>query len=591
MRRRDFITLLGGAAATWPLAARAQQPAGRVYRVGYLAITSRERALHLMKAFEEGLRSLGYRVGENVVIEYRFADGEMERLPALATDLVRLGVDVIVSGNNVNTVAAMKATTTIPIVMASSADPVSAGLVASLARPGGNVTGIAQDTGGEQHAKRVELLKDTLPNLSRVGILWNPDFAPNQERLTSIREAAPALGLTLVPVEARGLDALEQAFATMVRERAQMLVVLSDGVLFNCRGQIGVMALGNRLPAIAAAREYAEAGLLLTYGIDFRDQFRQSAVFVDKIFKGAKPADLPVEQPTKFELVVNLKTAKALGIDCAADAARPRRRGDRMKRRDFIALLGSATVATGHWPRARNNRQDGSTGLDTSRSDPRANAPPYQSVRGGPAEPRLPRWRECRHRVPLRRRRVGTAARACCRPGPARRGRHRYRDQSNTVAAMKATTTIPIVMTNSVDPVGAGLVASLARPGGNVTGLAADTGDEIIGKRLELLKETLPNLSRVGILWNPDFEPNRSRLASIREAAQTLGLTLVPVEARGLDALEPAFTTMVRERARLRRAGRCCAVQLSRPDWRHGHQKSAAGNLCRRESTRRRACF
>ena len=315
MRRREFITLLGGAAAAWPLAARAQQPAGRVYRVGYFAITSRERSLHLMKAFEEGLRSLGYRVGENVVIEYRFVDGELERLPALATDLVRLGVDVIVAGNNVNTVAAMKATTTIPIVMASSADPVSAGLVASLARPGGNVTGIAQDTGPEQHAKRVELLKETLPNLSRVGVLWNPDFAPNQERLTSIREAAPALGLTLVPVKARGLNSLEQAFATMMGERVQMLVVLSDGVLFNCRGQIGVMALGNRLPAIAAAREYAEAGLLLTYGIDLRDQFRQSAVFVDKIFKGTKPADLPVEQPTKFDLVVNLKTAKAIGVE------------------------------------------------------------------------------------------------------------------------------------------------------------------------------------------------------------------------------------------------------------------------------------
>ncbi len=314
MKRREFIAGMGAAAA-WPLAVRAQQPAGRVYRVGDLTIASREQTLHLMKAFEEGLRSLGYRVGENVVIEYRFANGEMERLPANATDLVRLGVDIIVCGNNVNTVAAMKATTTIPIVMASSADPVSAGLVASLARPGGNVTGIAQDTGGEQHAKRVELLKDTLPNLSRAGILWNPDFALNQERLTSIREAAPALGLTLIPVEARGLDSLEQAFATMVRERAQMLVVLSDGVLFNCRGQIGVMAVRNRLPAIAAAREYAEAGLLLSYGIDLRDQFRRSAVFVDKIFKGAKPADLPVEQPTKFELLVNLKTAKALGLD------------------------------------------------------------------------------------------------------------------------------------------------------------------------------------------------------------------------------------------------------------------------------------
>ena len=209
----------------------------------------------------------------------------------------------------------MQATTTIPIVMASSADPVGAGLVSSLARPGRNATGIAQDTGGEQHVKRLELVKDTLPNLSRVGILWNPDFAPNPARLLSMREAAPALGLTLVPVEARGLEALEQAFATMARERAQVLVVLSDGVLFNCRGQIGVMAVRDRLPTIAAAREYAESGLLLTYGVDLRDAFRRSASFVDKILKGANPADLPVEQPTRFELVLNLKTANALGIN------------------------------------------------------------------------------------------------------------------------------------------------------------------------------------------------------------------------------------------------------------------------------------
>ena len=283
--------------------------------MGYFAITSRERALHLTKAFEDGLRSLGYRVGENVVVEYRFADGDMGRLSALAADLVGSGVDVIVAGNNVNIIAAMQATTTIPIVMASSADPVGAGLVSSLARPGRNATGIAQDTGGEQHVKRLELVKDTLPNLSRVGILWNPDFAPNPARLLSMREAAPALGLTLVPVEARGLEALEQAFATMARERAQVLVVLSDGVLFNCRGQIGVMAVRDRLPTIAAAREYAESGLLLTYGVDLRDAFRRSASFVDKILKGANPADLPVEQPTRFELVLNLKTANALGIN------------------------------------------------------------------------------------------------------------------------------------------------------------------------------------------------------------------------------------------------------------------------------------
>src|SRR6266446_5903265 len=312
MQRREFILAVGGTAATWSLAARAQ-PSGRVYWIGWLTIGSRGQQLHLIKAFEEGLRSLGYRVSENVIIEYRFADGEIERLPALAADLVQLGVDVIVTGN-ISTSAAMKATAAIPIVTPNSADPVTAGLVTSLARPGGNVTGFAQDTGGELNGKRLELLKETVLNLSRVGILWNPDFAPNRSRLTSMKEAIPMLGLTLVPAEARGLDALEQAFATMVRERAHGFVVLGDSVLFNYRGQIGAMAISSRLPAISAGREYAEAGLLLTYGVDFRDLFRRSAVFVDKILKGAKPADLPVEQPTKFELVVNLKTAKALSL-------------------------------------------------------------------------------------------------------------------------------------------------------------------------------------------------------------------------------------------------------------------------------------
>jgi putative ABC transport system substrate-binding protein len=314
MHRRNFIVALGGA-VTWPLGAHGQQPAGRVYRVGYFAFGSREQQLHLSNAFEEGLRSLGYRVGENVVIEYRFGNGELERLPALAADLVRLGVDVIVTGNHANATAAMKATATIPIVMTNSTDPVGAGLIPSLARPGGNVTGLSVDPGEEISGKRLELLKETLPNLSRVGILWNPDFAPDQNRVTSMTEATQTLGFTLVPAEARGLDALEQAFATLARERAQVLVVLSDGVLFNYRRQIGVMVLRNRLPAISSASEYAEAGLLLTYGPDLQDLWHRSAVFVDKIFKGAKAADLPVEQPIKFELVVNLNTAKALGLD------------------------------------------------------------------------------------------------------------------------------------------------------------------------------------------------------------------------------------------------------------------------------------
>jgi putative ABC transport system substrate-binding protein len=314
MKRRDFIALLGGATAVWPLAARAQQPPGRVYRVGYLTISSREQSLHLLRAFEEGLRSLGYRVGENVVIEYRSADGDMERLSALAADVVRLGVDVILSLSNPFTLAAMKATTTIPIVVATGVDLVGAGLVASLARPGGNVTGLAVDTGGEILGKRFELLKETLPNLSRLGILWNPDVAFIRNRQTSMAETARTLGLTTIPVEARGLDTLEEAFATMVRERVQAFVMQGDSVLFNYRGQIAEMALRNRLPAASLQKEYADAGFLLTYGADIPDLYRRSAVFVDKILKGAKPADLPVEQPTKFELVINLKTAKALGI-------------------------------------------------------------------------------------------------------------------------------------------------------------------------------------------------------------------------------------------------------------------------------------
>jgi putative tryptophan/tyrosine transport system substrate-binding protein len=311
MRRRKFIGLISSAVAL-PLAARAQPTAGRTYRIGSLTISSREQTLHLFTVFEERLRSLGYRVGENVATEYRFAEGKMERLPALAADLVRLGVDVIVTGANPNTVAAMNATTTIPIVMTNSVDPVSAGLVASLARPGGNVTGFSSDTGGEINGKRLELLKETLPNLSRVGILFNPD-ATSIQRLASTREAAQALGLTLVPVEARGLDALEQAFATMVREQMQAFVILGDSVLFNCRGQIAEMALKHRLPTAAGGPEWV--GFLLSYGSDLRDLFRRTTVFVDKIFKGAKPADLPVEQPIKFELVVNLKTAKTLGVD------------------------------------------------------------------------------------------------------------------------------------------------------------------------------------------------------------------------------------------------------------------------------------
>jgi putative ABC transport system substrate-binding protein len=313
MDRRAFLGALALAAAL-PREARAQ-PAGRVYKVGYLQTSTREQQLHLIKAFEESLRDLGYRVGQNVVIEYRFAQARLERLPELAADLVRLKVDVIVTGVNSNTIAAKQATTTIPIVMANGSDPVGAGLVASLARPGGNITGLTSDTGDEITGKRVELLKEILPKLSRVAVLWNPDLvSATQARLTAAADAARKLRRAPLPVEARGLDDLERAFASMIKERAGALVVLGGAVRFNYRGQIGSMATRNRLPAIAGVKEYAEAGLLLIYGVSQPDLWRRAATYVDKILKGAKPADLPVEQPTKFELVINLKTAKALGL-------------------------------------------------------------------------------------------------------------------------------------------------------------------------------------------------------------------------------------------------------------------------------------
>jgi putative tryptophan/tyrosine transport system substrate-binding protein len=312
IKRREFIAAIGSV-AIWPLASRAQQPSGRVYRIGFVIASSRTN--FSSTAFEDGLRNLGYRIGQNVVIEYRFADGKPEQLPALADELVKLSVDVLVAGSNPSVVAAMKATTTVPIVGYNIIDPVGAGLVASLARPGGNVTGLTGDTGHEIWGKRLELMKQTVPNLSRVGVLWNPDVRTSRLRMTSTEEAARALGLTLVPVITTGPDDLQQAFATMASEQVQAFVLLADTVLFNNRRRIAEMALSNRLPATSDAVEFGEAGFVFVYGLQVRDLVRQSAIFVDKIFKGAKPADLPVEQPTKFVLVVNMKTAKALSLE------------------------------------------------------------------------------------------------------------------------------------------------------------------------------------------------------------------------------------------------------------------------------------
>ena len=313
-RRRFLLTSLAGAVAG-PLAAGAQQ-AGKVPRIGFLSLTSPSDRPPLLDAFRQRLRELGWVEGQNIVIDYRYAEGRVDRLPDLAAELVRLKVDLIIAsaGTQVAT-AAKNATETIPIVMIAVRDPVGTGLIASLARPGGNVTGVSGYAGLEIVAKQLELLKETVPKIRRVAILSNPANAYHQLAIREVNVAARSLGVQLQLLEARGPNEFDGAFAAMAKERVGALLVLSDAMLNSHRTRLADLAARGRLPAAYAVRESVEAGGLMSYGPSFLDQYRRAATFVDKILKGAKPADLPVEQPTKFELVINLKAAKALGLE------------------------------------------------------------------------------------------------------------------------------------------------------------------------------------------------------------------------------------------------------------------------------------
>jgi ABC-type uncharacterized transport system substrate-binding protein len=283
-------------------------------RIGFIVTATPHETRHLVTALSEGLRELGYVEGRNLVLERRFAEGRQERLPTLALDLVQLKVDVIVTGSNPVIAAVKDATTTIPVVMAASRDPVGARFVESLARPGGNVTGLANDATPEIIGKNLELLKEAVPRISRVAFLWNP-VPPGAGTYKQVVEtAARNLSVTLQSVEVRRGKDLEAAFTVIARERANGVVVAQDPVTFGSRNQIVLLAARNRLPAIYGFREFTEAGGLMSYGLNLADQFRRAAFYVDRILKGAKPGDLPVEQATKFELVINLKTAMALGL-------------------------------------------------------------------------------------------------------------------------------------------------------------------------------------------------------------------------------------------------------------------------------------
>jgi putative tryptophan/tyrosine transport system substrate-binding protein len=298
-----------------PLTAGAQQP-GKPWRIGYLSLTSDGPSYKpWLGALRDGLRDLGYVDGKNVIIEQRYAAGQVERLSTLATELVRLNVDVLVAAPAGSALAARNATRAIPIVFIGEPDPVGTALVASLARPGGNVTGLA-DAHADLVPKRLELLKQVVPSATRVGILWNPGNPATASQLKIAEGAAPALGLTILPVAVKGPRPadLDRAFATIGKEHLGILFVVGDSTLGVQRDRIAELSIKHRLPTSASHSRWAEGGLLMSYGTDFVDLFRRSAILVDRILRGAKPAELPVEEPTKFEFVINMRTAKALGL-------------------------------------------------------------------------------------------------------------------------------------------------------------------------------------------------------------------------------------------------------------------------------------
>jgi putative ABC transport system substrate-binding protein len=309
--RLVLTVILAIALLAAPLA-EAQQ-AGRVYRIGYLSYSSPASNPHLREAFRQGLRELGWVEGQNITIDSRFAEGRSDAVSVLAAELVRLKVDIIVGTSTQATLAAKNATKTIPVVMVAG-DPVGLGLIASLARPGGNITGVSQGVGVDALGKELELLKEIAPDVRRVAVLSNPANALHQLAIREVNVAARSLGVQLQLLEARGPNEFDGAFAAMSKERAGALLVLPDSVFQRHRARVTGLAAKNRLPAMYGVSEYVKAGGLISYGPNLRDLFRHSATFVDKILRGATPADLPVQQPTKFELTINLKTAKALGL-------------------------------------------------------------------------------------------------------------------------------------------------------------------------------------------------------------------------------------------------------------------------------------
>ena len=336
MQRREFITLIGGAAAAWPLIAGAQQ-LERMRRIGFLGLDSASHHAPRLDALRAGLRDHGYVEGQNIVIEFRWAEGNYERLPALADELVRLNVDVLVTHGSSGALAAKKATSTIPIVITAVGDMLSLGLVSSLSRPGGNITGLS-NFASELTTKCLELLKETIPSLTTVAALLNPDNASYQFVLKETEAAAKAMKVELKVFDVREPSNFERTFSAMADQQIGAVVIHEDTMLRANAKAIADLAITKRLPS-SGFPDFVRAGCLIGYGINFPDMDYRAAAFIDEILKGAKPSDLPVERSTKFNIIVNLKTAKTLGLTIPRATARPRRRDDRMS--DGMSAFGT----------------------------------------------------------------------------------------------------------------------------------------------------------------------------------------------------------------------------------------------------------
>jgi putative ABC transport system substrate-binding protein len=313
MRRREFISLIGGAAAAWPLTARGQQPAMPL--IGFLNTQSASSFSHLVAGFQQGLRETGFLEGQNIQIEYRWAEGRSEQLPALANDLVRRGIAVLVTtGGEPAALAGKGSTQTIPIVFLIGGDPVKLGLVASMNRPGGNVTGLTL-LSTEIERKRLALLQELLPKASLIAVLINPDFPATENRRRDVLEAASRMGLKTIVVSASSESQLEPAFTTAVEQRADALMVFADPFFNSRRDQLAALAARHKIPAIYEVRDYALAGGLMSYGASIVELYREVAHYTGRILRGAKPSDLPIMQPTKFDFVINQKVARGLALE------------------------------------------------------------------------------------------------------------------------------------------------------------------------------------------------------------------------------------------------------------------------------------